>query len=139
MSSPQGEPADEWDHDRYRSLFRHHPHAVFGLDRTGRVVQANAAAEMITGHPEAQLLTLGLEDLVDPDDVDRAAQAFSRVLARESQQVDIKIRDRQGRVVEVAVTAIPWIDADGVRGAFGIAEDVTQRNQTARDLETTRA
>lgn len=46
---------------------------------------------------------------------------------------------RDGRSVQVAVTAIPWMGHGELLGIYGIAEDVTERNRLARDLAVTQA
>lgn len=122
----------------YRSLFREHPHGVFALDPRGAVLEANAAAVRISGYDVSQLLRMTLADFIIEDDAPRVAEAFGRVLAGESQQLDLTIRHVRGHTVDVAVTAIPWIEGEVARGVYGICEDVTERNRLNRELETVR-
>lgn len=124
--------------ERYRSLFDYHPHAVFSVDVGGRFVAANRASELLAGHPVEELRTMEFLDLVVAEDVEPAAAAFLSVLAREPQVLDLRVRHRDGRLVELTVTAVPIVVSDEVVGVHGIAEDVTERNRLQRDLEEAR-
>ncbi len=41
---------------RYRSLFTHHPDAIFSLDQQGRFVSANESCAVITGYTHSEIL-----------------------------------------------------------------------------------
>ncbi len=81
---------------------------------------------------------MGLGDFVMEEDLSHTRDVFSRVLDRQPQQLELTIKHVTGRPVEVAVTAVPWVVDDDVRGVFGICEDVTERNRVQRELELVR-
>ncbi|MBI2246273.1 MAG: PAS domain S-box protein [Nocardioides sp.] len=122
--------------ERYRSLFDYHPHPVFSLDLGGRFVAANPASEQLAGYSARELSEMEFSGVLVPEDVERAGLAFLAVLAREPQVIDVGISHRDGRLIEVTVTAVPIVVADEVVGVYGIAEDVTERNRLQRDLES---
>lgn len=123
---------------RYRSLFDYHPDAVFSLTPRGELFGANASAGRITGYSADELLGMHFAELVHPDDLPRVATAFARLLAREPQHFEARIRSRQGRLVDIAVTGLPIVVGEEVVGAYGIAEDVTERNRMQAELEEAR-
>jgi PAS domain S-box-containing protein len=123
---------------RYRSLFVEHPHAVFAVDPDGVFVETNPAAGAVSGHDPAALLGRSFADLVVERDRPRALVAFADALQRRPQRLELAIHHAAGGQVELDVTAIPLVVEDEVLGVYGIAEDVTSRNRTARELEVTR-
>ena len=48
------------------------------------------------------------------------------------------MRHKDGRLIELSVTAVPVVVHDEVVGVHGLAEDVTEQNQMRRELERTR-
>lgn len=133
-SRPEGPP---YVGERYRSLFEEHPHAVIGFDAEGRLTEVNAAAGVVSGYG-ADLVGMNLAELVDGEDLERALSAFGRVLERTSERLELAIRRVDGSRAHLLVTGIPWVVNETVRGLYVIAEDVTERNRIARELEVTR-
>lgn len=56
---------------RYRSLFTHHPDAVFSLDGEGRFVTANASCVTITGYTHSEILDQHFTHFINADDMER--------------------------------------------------------------------
>ncbi|HEU4628620.1 MAG TPA: PAS domain S-box protein, partial [Gemmatimonadaceae bacterium] len=122
----------EESEERYRSLFDHHPDAVFLFDARGRFVTANPACEAISGYRPSELLGRQFEPIVVPECRLLARDHFRAALAGEAQSYELAIVHQSGRRVEVGVTNIPVIIAGRVVGVFGIARDLTvQRNLEA--------
>lgn len=123
---------------RYRSLFDYHPSAVFSLDLEGRFTAANAASERVSGYTEQQLCGMHFADILGPEHLEPVANAFVRILGRESQQLETVIRTRSGADVEMHVTGLPIVVDDELVGVYGIAENITERNRMQRELHETR-
>lgn len=124
--------------ERYRSLFDYHPDAVFSLDLEGRFTQVNESAVHITRFPPEELLGTHFTDLLEPGEIDRVAGAFLALLERQPQHLEAQVRRRDGVVIDVAVTGLPIVVGGEVVGAYGIAEDVTERNRLQAELEEAR-
>lgn len=124
--------------ERYRSLFDYHPHAVYELDLEGNFVRINQASQHITGYSVEELATMHFADVVVDEDLERVGEAFLAVVNRESRHLEIRVRRRDGAVVDVEVTGLPVVVGDEVLGVYGIAEDITERNRLQRDLEQAR-
>jgi len=122
--------------ERYRSLFDYHPHAVFSLGLDGRFEAANPASERLAGHTVAELREMTFPEVLVAEDLEPASEAFLKVLRREPQVLDVGVQHRDGRVVDVTVTAVPIVVGGEVVGVYGIAEDITARNRLQRDLES---
>jgi PAS domain S-box-containing protein len=119
----------EESEQRYRSLFEHHPDAIFILSTAPRLVSANAAAERISGYSLDELTRLDFADLVEPDGLAVVRRLFRRVLVGEAQSGQVAIRARDGRRIELRLTLVPMFVDGRVQGIYGIAHDVTERNR----------
>lgn len=108
--------------------------AVFSLDRDGRLTDVNAAAETLSGFSRQDLIGKHFAEFLPPDQSAAPMESVRRALAGEPQRSEAVILHREGRKVELDVTAVP-IKIDGeVTGAFGVARDVTRRNQAERRI-----
>lgn len=124
---------------RYASLFTHHPQAAWSLDSEGRFTDANARALDMTGLTLAELREAYFPQVLHVDDLERFADAFTRVMAGEPQVLDGRVVSADGEVTDIRCTGIPVVVHDEVVGVHGIAEDVTETNRVLRELEEANA
>ena len=124
--------------ERYRSLFAYVPHAAFSLDLQGRFTDANAVAQEVSGYTLEEFLRMGFTDLITPEDLGPAVEAFHGALHRAPQRLEATMRHKDGSVIELNVTAVPVVVHNEVVGVHGLAEDVTEQNELRRELERTR-
>ncbi len=120
---------------RYRSLFAHHPDAVFALGRDGALTSANAACAALSGYTVDELLTLAFSALIAPEDLERGDLHVARALAGAPQHdVAVRLRRKDGDGRAVSVTAIPIVVDGAVVGVYGIAKDMTAHNAAQQAL-----
>lgn len=110
---------------RYRSLFAHHPDAIFAVDPEGRFIEANATCGRVTGIPREEVLQRHFANFIDPDDVTHVAQQFQQVLGGEIARFEVSLRHRDGQQRLLDVIGIPITVNGRVDGVYGIAQDVT--------------
>lgn len=115
----------EESEQRYRSLFDHHPDAVFSMDTEGRYTSANPACEAISGYSPEELIGQPFAPFVAREHVATAAEHLTSALAGGGKHSELAIVHRTGRRVELDVTSIPIIVGGKVVGVFGIARDLT--------------
>lgn len=130
-------PSGSRSEGRYRSLFEHHPHAIFELDPDGNFVDVNPATSRLFGHDAEKLLTMSFADFVVPRDLERAVQACRAGLDR-PQLLELAIRRSDGTVVDLDMTAVPVMVGTEVVSIYSIAEDISARNRASRELVLTR-
>ncbi len=123
---------------RYGSLFDYHLHAVFELDLSGRFGEVNAVSERVSGYTRHELQGMELSQLVAPDRREWVLGLFRGVLDREPLQAELSIIRKDGTTRELSVTGLPIIVGNEVVGAYGIGEDITERNRLERELEEAR-
>jgi two-component system, cell cycle sensor histidine kinase and response regulator CckA len=75
------------------------PYGVFVTDSKGNYIEANKAAEKITGYTAKQLTSMSLLDIIAPNDHKNALDHFNRVLkeGRASETVSFIRKDRTQR------------------------------------------
>jgi PAS domain S-box-containing protein len=118
---------------RYRSLFDHHPDAIYSFDAEGRFVSANAACETLTGYRIDEVRGWPHASLVVPEDRERAIEHFQAALAGSARSYEETIVHKSGRRIEISITKLPIVVDDETVGIYGIAHDLTaQRELEAR-------
>ncbi len=130
----EAQEAIEAAEERYRRLVEMASDLVWSVDAAGRWTFLNAACEEIYGVPPDGLLGTPFIDRIAPEDQERAAEAWGRVLAggtldgHETIHVDV-----DGNRKTLSFSARATMNPDGsFGGAQGTARDVTER---ARAIE----
>ena len=111
--------------ERHRSLFEHHPDAVFSFDLDGRFVSVNPACERISGRPPHELIGRSFADILLPEHLHVGLEHFRAASAGTAQHYELAIQHRDGGRVELGVVNVPIFVGDRVAGVFGIARDLT--------------
>jgi PAS domain S-box-containing protein len=114
---------------RYRSLFEHHPDAVYSFDVEGRFASANSACEGLTGYPIDELIGKPFFSLVVPEHRERATQHFLTTISGKATSYDEAIVHKSGRRVEISITKLPIVIDGKVVGIYGIAKDLTRQRE----------
>ena len=114
---------------RYRSLFDHHPDAVYSFDTEGRFVSANAACEGLSGYRIDELIGSSFIPLIVPEDRQRALDQFRVTLSGRATSYEESIIHKSGRRIEIATTKLPIVVGGQVVGVYGIAKDLTARRE----------
>jgi PAS domain S-box-containing protein len=114
---------------RYRSLFDHHPDAVYSFDTEGRFTSANAACQGLSGYSSDELIGKPFAPLVAPEYRRQMLERFRGVMAGNATSYDETILHKSGRRIEVNITALPIVVDGKVVGMYGIAKDLTARRE----------
>ncbi|GAB3677785.1 PAS domain S-box protein [Halopiger thermotolerans] len=126
--------------ERLNAIIEASPAALIALDRQENVTLWNPAAERIFGWSEGEVLGEPLP--IVPDERDDGHQTlFQRLLEGETlAAVETERRRKDGTLIDVSVSAAPIRDADGdIVGTMAAFEDITDRKERERRLETTTA
>lgn len=121
---------------RYRSLFTHHPDAVFSLDREGRFVTANASCVTITGYTHSEILDQHFTHFINADNAERVGQHFQTAMQGKITRFELSILDRNGEPHLLDLIALPISINNRVAGIYGIAQDVTTSRAQQTQLRT---
>ncbi|KEO82741.1 putative bifunctional diguanylate cyclase/phosphodiesterase [Tumebacillus flagellatus] len=126
----------EESEQRYRSLFDHHPDAIFSLDLEGRLVSLNQACGTITGHSLEELLYRPFLELVSEADRELSAEKFRLAkLGLTTGTYETRLLNVRGEEVEVQALKLPIFVNGEVVGVYGMIKDVTAFNQMQNGLK----
>lgn len=125
--------------ERYASMFTHHPHAAYSVDRCGHFTDANRRALEMTGLDLEQMRESHFSAVIHPEDRHLFEAAFVRALAGEPQVLEGRVLRADSVVIDVRCTAIPVVVGGEVVGVHGITEDTTESKRVLRELEEANA
>ncbi|MFW5837836.1 MAG: PAS domain S-box protein, partial [Desulfovibrionaceae bacterium] len=115
---------------------------VFWVSRpqSAELLYVSPAFEKVWGYPEQLLLQPGgagkWMESIHPDDLDTAEASLERQMAGESTEEEFRILRADGEVRWIRNKGFPVTNPDGeVEMVAGLAEDVTERRNSLRELE----
>lgn len=117
------------------AVIRAAPVAVVLLDREGRVMLWNPAAERMFGWPKDSAIGR-IPRFVSPEQEDEFRAICGRVLAGEViSELELSRRRRDGAAIEVSLSAAPVSGPDDAAiGIVGLLADITERKEREREL-----
>ena len=127
---------DAEERSRYKELFENVDDAVYIVDETGRIMDANAAAYAPLGYTLPQFHQLGLEDFLPPRDADRIlAQMRPMGEARPTGKLTLETahRKKDGGVLSVEIYSRP-IFYRGQPVILNVARDISRRVEAEKAL-----
>ncbi len=125
----QAEEALQASEERYRNLVDTAQDVIYTLGLDASLTSLNPAFETVTGWKRKDWLGKNFAPLVHPDDLNTAVDMFKRVLAGENPSYELRIRCPDGEYVVGEFTSTPLMEGGELRGAFGIARDITERKK----------
>lgn len=120
--------------EHYRSLFDHHPDAVYSFDLDGNFISANQGMARLAGCPIEEIQKMAFPALIPPEDLARVLEHFRKASTGEIQNYDTGLITSGGNRLEINVTNIPILDNNVIIGVYGIAKDITQRKKEEQEL-----
>ena len=136
LDTPEGElyPAAHHPGNQYRSLFTNNPDPVFVLDRHGRFLEVNSAAECLIGQTQSQLRGQSFVDFCLEEEKAKALTFLARGLDGKSVTTELQGRFRGGAVLVLQVSAAPICHEERVTGLFCIARNRTSDKEIENRL-----
>jgi PAS domain S-box-containing protein len=123
--------------DAYRDLFQDHPQPMWIYDeRTLAIYEVNESAIDHYGYTREEFLSMTLKDLRPPEDIPALLESVSRALHRDASGPWRHVK-RDGSVIEVEIVS-HTVDFRGRRGRLLVANDITERQRLARQLDQVR-
>ncbi|MBZ5637694.1 MAG: PAS domain S-box protein [Acidobacteriia bacterium] len=122
-------------HENLRALFQASPLAIVALDRGGRVLSWNPAAEAIFGWSEPEVLGRPLP-IVPDDRREEFVANLDRTLDGEVlSQLEFRRFRKDGTLVDVSLSSAPLRDVAGrTMGTIAVIDDITRRKEAEREL-----
>ena len=124
---------------RYRVLFEQSPDAIYLLDRNGRIVDANAAYQELTGYSAAQSgLPSSFMSTVGPEHKATTWAHFERALLGQPVRYESVRVNKNGQLINVDVKyqliQVPGTKVEAGAFVYAIIKDITDRKRAEAAL-----
>lgn len=134
----QAEMALRTNEEKYRALFEGARDAIFQLDTTGRICEANRRAEEVFGYRAGDLVgkTFAEIGVLSPETARRAIDDFRQAMARGELEgtEELEAFHRDGRRIIVEAGISPLQRGNEVEGVIAIVRDITERKEAVEAL-----
>lgn len=123
---------------RLEAMLEHTHDMVTLLDAEATVLMSNAAAGRLTGFAGTHVNGTSAFSMVHPDDLERVAEAFARVLARPGPHdtLAVRVRFADDSWHDIEATPVNLLDVPGVDGIVVAMQDVTERKRAQAYLQS---
>lgn len=121
--------------EMYRSLFENNPDAVYSLDLKGNFTSVNAKVAEMTGCSVDEILQMTFERFVAPESMELTKQSFRKAMKGEKISYDMVMINALGHRRYINVSNMPIMVHGQFTGIYGIAKDMTEREETKQELK----
>lgn len=111
----------------YKSLFELNPEATYAVDVNGKFMLFNQATTNLTGYTEKEFSEIHFTEIIDIEYKEKVIKTFEEVLKGNKGVFETKIITKNGNKKIVNVTAVPIFVEEEIRGAIGVAKNVTEQ------------
>lgn len=122
------------DKERYRSLFRYHPYAIYEMGPDGRHIRINRRSATPPDRSEADHRRINLDEVGGPELFENCQPTFEATLRGEPQLTELALPRRDGRRRWAQVTTIPIVTGGKVTGLYAIIKDISQERRLQERL-----
>ena len=126
----------EESEQRYRSLFTHHPDAVFTLDDQGCFVTANATCAALTGYSVEEMLGKPFTFFITEQDTTRVQAYIETAMRGGIDRYELTLKDRAGHLHVLEIIHLPMMVNDTIKGVHALAQEVTAAREQESRLRT---
>lgn len=134
----QAEEALRESEEKYRLLVENIPSVAWITSEHGETPFISPTVEKVYGFTQEEICGKGellWFERIHPDDIDKVRESFQRVFAEGLEfDVEYRIQRKDEKWIWVHDTAIMAYEEDGVKYAYGIFSDITERKQAVEAL-----
>jgi diguanylate cyclase (GGDEF)-like protein/PAS domain S-box-containing protein len=123
---------------RFQQLFEHNPTVVVAVDTEQRVVDMNPAGVRLSGYDLTDICGRNITEFVPPSQRDRLRSFVAQAIKGETVSFPIDAYAADGRLIQYEATALPILEEHKIVGAYGLLENVTERNRAERTVAAQR-
>ncbi|HEU0186740.1 MAG TPA: EAL domain-containing protein [Gallionellaceae bacterium] len=119
--------------DKFRDLVESSSDWIWEVDADVRYVYSSPKIKSLLGYEAYEVLGRTPYELMPPDEAERVAREFSRILATREPFKELVNRNlhKDGREVILETSGVPVFNPDGsLRGYRGVGRDITERKRS---------
>jgi PAS domain S-box-containing protein len=122
---------------RFRALIENSSDAISLMDTQGNVLYASASSTRVLGYQPEELVGQNSFDLIDPDDLEQAHQAFEQVLANPSEPVltQARLRRKDGRWCWAEIASANQLDQPDIRAIVSNCRDISAHKAAEQETQ----
>ena len=121
--------------ERYSSLFRNSPDAIYSFDLEGKFISANSVVEDISGYSPDEIIGMSFHSMIVPEKLERSIAMFNETLATNKPgRFETTIFNKSGKRVEIDVTNIPINIGGKTVGSYAISKNITEEKKRSESL-----
>jgi PAS domain S-box-containing protein len=130
-----GDPG--WSEERFRSLIRNASDIVTLYEADGTIRYVSPAIERVLGYKPEERIGANSFELIHPDDVARAQEAFAKTLRNPGAPlaVELRLRHRDGSWRHIEATGTNLLDDPSVGAIVLNSRDITERRHAEERLQ----
>ena len=121
--------------EKYHRLFESTTDMVFILDSKGIVSEMNSRGLEIFGRTRGQIVGKHYKRLIQKEDFDEAAQAFTRAEEGKISKFTARIRPKDNSLWYFEFNCSPFYEEGKIQGVYCIAHDITELKKLQNRLE----
>ena len=133
-TDPLTKPAEEKqrkDEKRYKTYVENSPGALFVSDSSGRYLDVNRAACLMTGYSQKELLSMSIPDLMLSGSSEKVFEVFNNLKGTGKIETEILIQKKDGRQIQLSLDAVALSNDSFLAFCF----DITKRKQAEEALK----
>ncbi len=119
---------------QYRALFENSSDAIFIRNMEGTFLEVNTPAKQMLGYSKDELLSMTLQDIVDPGSLDSSLETLNREGAKKGKIFETVHIRKDGTTIPVEISA-KLIDYKGKKAVLLVSRDISERKKTQQALK----
>ncbi len=117
--------------EKFKSYIENAPYGVFIVDKEGKYIDINAAAETLTGYTRDEIIGRHILDYIFPEDLPLAEKHFRTVVEKDEATADIRFIRKDGDIRYSTVKAVKLSE----NRFLGFKSDITESKNHEQNLK----
>jgi len=121
--------------NKYMALFENLNDGIFLHDINGNIVDVNKKALSQLGYTRSEMLSLAVQDLHFPNEIEKSKEAFSTIMRKGHVLFEINFKTKTGKIFPAEVSS-KILTLNNQKYILGVVRDITERKQGEEKLKS---
>ncbi|RJO66514.1 MAG: PAS domain S-box protein [Myxococcales bacterium] len=125
---------------KFRGIAENSMDTIFLTNASGQVIYLSPSARNTFGWEPEEILGRDFTEFLPESEIERAFSAFQEILVTKAPRTgfELKVKRRDGSLLDTEVAATILVDGENVTGAMGVIHDVTEHKRAEEELRRSR-